>query len=694
MVMKARIRGMTLLLGGVLAGTTLAMPDVSLAQAKAGYGIGVSGLAAGRDFVENQVIIGLKQWGKEGKTQRFAMPAGGRVVGVIHGSAVLLELPDEATAAKAIRALLADPNVSFVERNGFVSIPPMPAPPAKNGQIPHVSDPLTLGKDRSGDSVEPEFVSADPGTGHQWHHTVIRKTANLGVLSATPPTIAIIDTGVDYTHSDLAGKVILGQNCVANNFDPFDDHGHGTHVAGLAAATANNGRYGEGVSHMSKVLAIKVLDWAGSGTSFQVACGMHYGHTAVTTPPTRVGSMSIGGGASVLIATEVDHWKAAGKLLVVAAGNSNSANPGTFNVDPDIGLRVMAIEENDCRTYFSSFSPAGTPTLFNIAAPGWDIPSTLPDERYEAWAGTSMATPLVSGAAALVWGQLPALTGAQLIARIVNNGKAISCGFAAATRRLDVRKALFQNAETATIGRVLDGGTGKPPSPNTVAATIQVRSGTTILGADAANRGGSYEVFGAGTPGVGRNINAIKPGYATDTIKTPVTVLNGTNTGPFTDALHKSRPAGYFHGILDWKTTQPLSTAAGATTRGWDLDLGLRLPSGTVWGAGPWGDLSAAPFVLLERDSFGDLEPVEGFVIHPSAADGVYRIAVNPFSFPTGPALNASGAQVRLFNAATGVTFLNAPACTTAQVWHVASVTKTGAAYAVATVNACVPVFP
>ena len=124
---------------------------------------------------------------------------------------------------------------------------------------------------------------------------MIRKTASLGTLSTTPPTIAIIDTGVDYTHSDLAGKVIRGKNCIHDDFDPFDDHGHGTHVAGLAAATAANGQYGEGVSHFSKILAIKVLNDAGSGTFFQVACGMHFGHQASTSPPTRVGNMSIRG---------------------------------------------------------------------------------------------------------------------------------------------------------------------------------------------------------------------------------------------------------------------------------------------------------------------------------------------------------------------------------------------------------------
>ena len=100
-------------------------------------------------------------------------------------------------------------------------------------------------------------------------------------------------------------------------------------------------------------------------------------------------------------------------------------------MDPDIGLRVMATEENDCRTFFSNFSPSTNPTLFNIAAPGWEIPSTLPEERFGPLSGTSMASPIVAGASALVWGQFPSLTRDQVIARLINNGQAITCGFAA-----------------------------------------------------------------------------------------------------------------------------------------------------------------------------------------------------------------------------------------------------------------------
>ncbi len=663
-----------------VAGTQVAAQS----GAAPGYGIGVPGLVPGQDFVAGQVIVGLRRWDKAGTAPGFAVPSGARIAKAIPGSAVLLEFPSEAAALKAITGLLADPNVSFVERNGRISLPPQPRLPQRNGQGP--------ASDRS---PGPRAVSGDPGTGFQWHHRVIRKTPNLGALSATPPTVAVMDTGVDYTHSDLAGKVTLGPDCVNNDNDPFDDHFHGTHVAGLVAARAANARYGEGVSPNSRILAIKVLNWAGSGTFFDIAaCGMHTGHLAVTNPVTRVGNMSIGGPASALVAQEVDHWRTANKLLVVAAGNENNNGAGTFNIDPDIGLRVQATEQQDCRTFFSNFSPIANPGLFNIAAPGWQIPSTFPDEGYSAISGTSMASPMVAGAAALVWGQNPAFTRDQVIARMVSTGKVISCGLAAATRRVDVRRALFPAVgETPTIGRVLDGASGAPPSPNTVPGLINVRAGTTNLCADPTNRGGSYECFAA--PGTSRDIRFTKTAYITNTVRGPVTTLAGLPTGLFTDAVIRARAAGNFQATLDWRNFQPTTAAAGANTRGWELDLGVRLPSGVVMPFGPDGDLLATPFVLVARDSFLDGEPVESLTVGPPAANGIYRIAVDRFSGPAALNLNASGAQVSLFNTATQTHFLNAPACTPAnRVWHIANVTKTGNAYAVAIVNACVPAFP
>ena len=288
-----------------------------------GYGF-KPGLVAGKDFVEGQIIVGYREGASTQAVVAAARALGGTVKKEIpgSGSAVLLNFGSEAQTQAAIRQLVKRPDVLFVERNGIVRIPPQP-------QLPNLRKQGLKGGGAKGQGLNINAVSADPGTGFQYHLTVIRKTATLPALSATPPTVAVIDTGVDYTHPDLKGKVILGKNVVANNMNPFDDNGHGTHVAGIIAAKAGNTAYGEGVCPNCKILAIKVMGLDGSGTSFDIADGMAYARTAVTNPPTKVVNMSLAGPNSVLISTQVDLLKAANKVLVAAAGNGNTTYTGS-----------------------------------------------------------------------------------------------------------------------------------------------------------------------------------------------------------------------------------------------------------------------------------------------------------------------------------------------------------------------------
>lgn len=681
-------------------GPTLAAEPITKAAEpitkKLGYGFD-PGLVAGKDYVAGQLIIGLKEGMTTQALHQTVTTLGGRVSKVIHGTALLMEFPSEAASVAAVPALSARPEVLFIERNGFLSIPPTPIRPNLKGG--------RTGRTAPSD-VTALSVSNDAGTGHQWHHTVIRKTAALPALSATPPTVAVIDTGVDYTHSDLSGKVIPGRNSVANNFDPFDDNGHGTHVAGLVAAKAANSIYGEGVCPNCKILAVKVLGANGSGTFFEIADGMHYAHLVVTTPVTRVLNMSLGGPSSLLIATEVDHIKAAGKVLVAAAGNSNTTSTSQAfpGADPDTALRVTATAENDCRANFSNFSPAAIPTQYNIAAPGFAIYSTTPYEGFESLDGTSMASPIVAGAAALVWGQLPALTRVQLTARVVGTGKAINCGFAAITRRLDVRKAVLGTVETALVGRILDPFTGTSPNPNTLPTNARLFFGATQLKLDGTNRGGSYEMTGL-APGAGRLLRGDRVGYVNTALRGIATV-NGLVVGPFTDALPKARPTGNATVTLDWKTIQPFQDTPGCidACNGWDFDLLVKLTTGIY--IDPFsntGNLVASPFVKNPRDSIDDFEPVETAVIGAAASNGVYRVVIDRWYSPAGalfnPSWTGSQASVQLYNGATPIvgTFYVAPpaSCTIAtKYWHVGNLTKTGTSYAWTNVNACTNVKP
>lgn len=661
-----------------------------------GYGF-EPGLVAGKDFVAGQVIVGYREGADTRGLVAAAQASGGRVQKTIPGpgSAVLLDFGSEEKARAAIPRLRNLPGVLFVERNGIVRVPPQPSMP-----FPRKQPGLNGTGGPTGHDFKINAVSPDPGTGFQYHLTVIRKTAALPALSATPPTVAVIDTGVDYTHPDLAGKVILGKNTVANNMNPFDDNGHGTHVAGIIAAKAGNGAYGEGVCPNCKILAVKVLSAEGWGTDFQVAEGMEYARTAVTTPPTRVVNMSLGGPASTLIAQKVLALKNAGKVLVASAGNENNdpdkGYPGYPGADPNTALRVMATEQNDCRAWFSNFSPATTPAQYNIAAPGWQIPSTVPDLGYAYYSGTSMASPVVAGAAALVWGQLPTLTRDQLVARLVSNGKAINCGFAATTRRVDVRKAITGTSETALIGRLLDPLTGKAPSLNTVPANARLFSGTTQLKADPTDRGGSYEMTGLAA-GTGRDLRGDRTGYVNARLRSGINIAASVVNGPYTDALPAARATGNATITLDWKTTHPSIDTTGCTgaCNGWEFDFYVKLPSGSyVYWYNP-GDLGTAPYVFYPRDSINDSEPLETIVIGSQATNGVYRVFAENYwtgrSYFNDSWAN-SLASVQMYNGAVAIgTFYPTPpaTCGTNRYWYVGDLTKNGTSYTWTNKNTC-----
>jgi subtilisin family serine protease len=679
-----------------------------LGKGKLGFGF-APGLVAGKDFVAGQLIVGMQEGAVIQAVRSAAVGQRAQVAKEIPGQALLLQFDTEAAAVAAVHQLLATPGVAFVERNGFLRIPPQPQLPADlKGQSAGPKGQKG-GADSSGD-IKAATVSADIATGLQAHLTIIRKTAALPALVAAPPTVAVIDTGVDYTHSDLAGKVFLGLNAIANTFDPMDDNGHGTHCAGVIGAIAGNNRFGEGVCPNCKILAIKVLDESGSGSFFDVAVGMAYAiaNRNATAPPTRVVSMSLGGPASALVAAQVLAMRNAGMALAAAAGNENSSTVPSFpGADTNTALRVMATTGNDSRAWFSNFSPAATPGRYNIAAPGWNIWSTVPGEGFAQMSGTSMATPMVAGSAALVWGQLPALTRDQLVARLLTNGKSISKGFAAATRRVDVRKAILAASVTALVGELIDPFTGYPHSPNTTPDTASLWT-TAVppaqVAADATNRSGMYEMTGLAAGA--RTIRAARaalggtPAFPVRDMRR-VTIVANLVTGPFTDAKPRARAAGNASVTFDWYTTQPIVGVAGclhaSTCNGWDFDLYVKLPSNQYIGFGNEGDLMASPFVTWPRDSADDLVPAETLVIGSSAANGVYKVFAEKFPYANNfnPSWTGSLASAQVYNGTTLIANyqpFGAPApaaCGATRFWYIGDLTKNGNVYAWTNRNLC-----
>lgn len=217
--------------------------------------------------------------------------------------------------------------------------------------------------------------------------------------------VCIVDTGIDYNHPDLAGRYKGGRDYVNSDNDPMDDNGHGTHVSGTVAAVLNNVGV-VGVAPDAYLYGVKVLNKQGSGWWSDVAAGIKW----CADNNANIISMSLGGGYSASVESAVNAAYSKGLLLVAAAGNSGAGTdtviyPAKF----ESVMAVAATDQSDNRASFSSTGPS-----VEISAPGVGVKSTVLAGGYASYSGTSMATPHVSGVAALIWFSYPSLTNVQV----------------------------------------------------------------------------------------------------------------------------------------------------------------------------------------------------------------------------------------------------------------------------------------
>ena len=256
------------------------------------------------------------------------------------------------------------------------------------------------------------FTPNDPYYGYQWNLPKIRAPQAWDLVTGTSSVwIAIVDTGVDYNHPDLASsRLWLGWDYVNNDNDPRDDNGHGTHVAGIAGANTNNSIGVAGVCWGCDLLAVKVLDADGYGLDSWVANGIRYAADwGVAFGKRTIINLSLGGPyESSVIRDAVSYAQSHGALVVAAAGNQGTNTPFYPAAYPGV-IGVSATDSND---QWASFSNYGS--YVDIAAPGVDILSTYPGGYYTRLDGTSMAAPHVAGVAGLVWSRNLTLSANQV----------------------------------------------------------------------------------------------------------------------------------------------------------------------------------------------------------------------------------------------------------------------------------------
>jgi len=327
------------------------------------------------------------------------------IFGLISLSSYTVPVEAVTDKVKVLIGFQGPPNEALVKSNGgvashnfhpFINVLAVTIPETALDGISKNPKVLYIEEDAIATSLG--HTSSDPEYQNSWgvDHIDADVVASLG-NKGNGIKVAVLDSGIDYSHVDLNDNYVAGGfDYVNNDPDPFDDHWHGTHVAGTVAAEKNGvGVVGTGPE--ISISAVKVLDNTGFGFYSDIIAGIQWSSNNVD-----IASMSFGGtSGSQALQAAVTQAYTNGLLMVAASGNSGNQGGGGNNIlfpaKYDEVIAVGATYPNDNRAVFSS-----TGSQLEIMAPGDDIISTYPGDRYAYASGTSMATPHVSGSAALV----------------------------------------------------------------------------------------------------------------------------------------------------------------------------------------------------------------------------------------------------------------------------------------------------
>lgn len=329
--------------------------------------------------------------------------AGGKVLKNLHIiSAVAAQFPDSIKNAdifllKGVTGVEEDKYIKWIEEAAPIGSVRLRSPQAAQGALPLSSVESALEKIKAGEELPGIVPSSDvqPSADDPEIPWGVKRVNAAGAsTTGAGVKVAIIDTGVDYAHPDLAGHYAGGYNAVSTSTLPMDDHGHGTHVAGTIGAI-KDGKGVVGVAPDAKLYGVKVLDANGSGSYSNVIDGIQW---AVDNKMSVI-NMSLGGSSGTpALAAVMEAADKAGVTIVCAAGNDS----GPVNY-PARYPQAIAISASSSADKIASFSSRGAEIAF--IAPGVNVYSTYKGGAYKTMSGTSMACPHAAGLAALAVAQ-------------------------------------------------------------------------------------------------------------------------------------------------------------------------------------------------------------------------------------------------------------------------------------------------
>ncbi|TDG16029.1 peptidase S8 [Seongchinamella unica] len=316
---------------------------------------------------EGQILVKPRANVSQKKFKQILKRKGGKSLGKLRKLNIhVVEVPVNAESAVA-RALSKNRNIAFAEKDRLVQMA--------------------------------EVIPDDPRFADAWHLSTVQAPAAWDVAKANGVTIAVLDSGVDSLHPDLGIKLLPGWNSVSGNTNTEDIAGHGTMVAGTAAAATNNGRGVAGIAWHASILPVRVSN---SGTGAAYTSDIANGLTWAADNGADVANISYQVSTSSTVISAAKYMRGKGGLVVVAGGN-NGRDTG-LNDNPAL-IVASATSPEDVLADFSNYGDN-----IDVAAPGVDILTTTLGGGYDFVAGTSFASPATAGVVALIMGINPSLS--------------------------------------------------------------------------------------------------------------------------------------------------------------------------------------------------------------------------------------------------------------------------------------------